>query len=71
MMMTETELYIKQLEEENLRLKNANKSLRNNNRALMKGTGKLQRDLFRLRNERNQLSEWLESEVEQYENCNV
>ena len=63
MMMTETELYIKQLEEENLRLKNANKSLRNNNRALMKGTGKLQRDLFRFRNERNQLKEQLESEV--------
>lgn len=64
MMMTETELYIKQLEEENLRLKNANKSLRNNNRAFMKGTGKLQRDLFRLRNERNQLKEQLEREVE-------
>lgn len=62
-MMTETELYIKQLEEEILRLKNANKSLRNNNRALIKGTGKLQRDLFRLRNERNQLRERLEREV--------
>ena len=63
MMMTETELYIKQLEEENLRLKNANKSLRNNNRALMKGMGKLQRDLFRPRNERNQLRERLKREA--------
>lgn len=57
----EMELYIRQLEEENLRLKNSNKSLRNNNKALLKGTTKLQRDIYRLREDRNYLRKALES----------
>lgn len=51
----EMELYIKQLEEENLRLKISNKSLRTNNKGLLNGHNKLQRDLYRVRNERNEL----------------
>lgn len=51
----EMELYIKQLEEENLRLKTSNKSLRTNNKGLLNGHNKLQRDLYRVRNERNEL----------------
>lgn len=39
----EMELYIRQLEEENVRLKNSNKALRNNNKALMQGVSKLQK----------------------------
>lgn len=51
----EMELYIKQLEEENLRLKTSNKSLRTNNKGLLNGYNKLQCDLYRVRNERNEL----------------
>jgi len=43
----EIAVYIKQLEEENLRLKNANKSLRNNNKGLLQGLTKVQKELCR------------------------
>lgn len=39
------ENYIRQLEEENTRLKHSNKSLRNNNKGLMSGLCKVQRKL--------------------------
>lgn len=41
----ETEVYIKQLEDENLRLKQSIKSLRNNNRALLQGLNKINKQL--------------------------
>ena len=46
----ETAVYIKQLEEENLRLKNANTSLRNNNKGLLQGLTKIQKELCRYKN---------------------
>lgn len=39
----EKDLYIKQLEDENFRLKNSIRSLRNNNKGLMQGVDKLRR----------------------------
>ena len=45
----EMELYIRQLEEENVRLKNSNKALRNNNKALMQGISKLQKRVNELK----------------------
>ena len=39
------DLYIKQLEDENFRLKNSIRSLRNNNKGLMQGVDKLRRSL--------------------------
>lgn len=41
----EKDLYIKQLEDENFRLKNSIRSLRNNNKGLMQGVDKLRRAL--------------------------
>ena len=41
----ETEIYIKQLEDENLRLKNSNRSLRNNNKGLLQGLNKINSQL--------------------------
>lgn len=41
----EKDLYISQLEEENLRLKQSNKSLRTNNKGLLKGINKLNRQM--------------------------
>lgn len=49
----EMELYIHQLEEENVRLKNSNKALRNNNRALMQGVNKLQKHVSELKRKTN------------------
>ena len=45
----ETEIYIKQLEEENLRLKLSNKSLRSNNKGLLQGLNKLNNQLRKYR----------------------
>lgn len=42
----EKDLYIKQLEDENFRLKNSIRSLRNNNKGLMQGVDKLTRTLI-------------------------
>lgn len=42
----EKDLYIKQLEDENSRLKNSIRSLRNNNKGLMQGVDKLTRALI-------------------------
>ena len=42
----EKDLYIKQLEDENSRLKNSIRSLRNNNKGLMQGVDKLIRALI-------------------------
>lgn len=49
----EMELYIRQLEEENIRLKNSNKALRNNNRALIQGVSKLQKYVHELKKKSN------------------
>lgn len=43
----ETKLYIKQLEDENLRLKLSNKSLRKNNQGLLQGLNKISGQLYR------------------------
>lgn len=41
----EKDLYIKQLEDENFRLKNSIRSLRNNNKGLLQGLNKVRRTL--------------------------
>ena len=51
----ETELYIKQLEEENFRLKNSIKSLRNNNRGMLQGLNKIASELQRYKNKYGKL----------------
>ena len=48
------ELYIKQLEDENLRLKNSNKSLRTNNKSLLEGNKKLQSQIGKFKSKRIQ-----------------
>lgn len=45
----EMRIYIRQLEEENLRLKNSIKSLRDNNRGMLQGLNKIQSELCRYR----------------------
>ena len=45
----ETSIYIRQLEEENLRLKNSIRSLRNNNKGMLQGLSKIQSELHRYR----------------------
>ena len=57
----ELKIYIRQLEEENYRLKLSQKSLRNNNKALLDGNKKLMSTVERLRRERNVLREKIES----------
>lgn len=57
----ELKIYIRQLEEENYRLKLSQKSLRNNNKALLDGNKKLMSTVERLRKERNVLREKIES----------
>lgn len=46
---TEKDLYIKQLEDENRRLKISIKSLRNNNKGLLRGLNKVNNDLMKYR----------------------
>ena len=48
------ELYIKQLEDENLRLKLSNKSLRTNNKSLLEGNKKLQSQIEKFKCKRIQ-----------------
>lgn len=50
----EMELYIKQLEDENLRLKLSNKSLRTNNKSLLEGNKKLQSQIGKFKSKRIQ-----------------
>ena len=57
----ELKIYIRQLEEENYRLKLSQKSLRNNNKALLDGNKKLMSTVERLGRERNVLREKIES----------
>lgn len=57
----ELKIYIRQLEEENYRLKLSQKSLRNNNRVLLDGNKKLMSTVNRLRKERNVLKEKYEA----------
>ena len=45
----ELNLYIEQLEAENMRLKNSIKALRNNNRGMLEGLNKLQKQLSMLK----------------------
>ena len=58
----ELKIYIRQLEEENSRLKLSQKSLKNNNRVLLDGNKKLMSTVNRLRKERNVLIEKFESD---------
>lgn len=48
----ELQIYIRQLEEENLRLKQSNKALKNNNRVLLEGQKKLQSQIGKFKSER-------------------
>lgn len=57
----ELKIYIRQLEEENSRLKLSQKSLKNNNRVLLDGNKKLMSTVNRLRKERNVLKEKYEA----------
>ena len=45
----EESVYIRQLEEENLRLKNSIRSLRNNNKGMLQGLNKISNELRRYR----------------------
>lgn len=47
--LNELKLYITQLEEENMRLKNSIKALRNNNKGMLEGLNKLQKQLSMLK----------------------
>lgn len=58
----ELKIYIRQLEEENSRLKLSQKSLKNNNMVLLDGNKKLMSTVNRLRKERNVLREKFESD---------
>ena len=56
-MENEKELYIKQLEYENTRLKNSIKSLRNNNKSLKQSVDKLNARLIKYRKQYGNLKE--------------
>ena len=53
----ELRVYVRQLEEENLRLKNSNKSLRNNNRGMLQGLNKIQSELSKYRKKYGSLND--------------
>lgn len=50
--LNELQIYVRQLEEENLRLKQSNKALKNNNKVLLEGQKKLQSQIGRFKSER-------------------
>lgn len=52
----ELNLYIEQLEAENMRLKNSIKALRNNNRGMLEGLNKLQKQLSMSKNKDKELN---------------
>ena len=54
--LNELKLYITQLEEENMRLKNSIKALRNNNNGMLEGLNKLQKQLSMLKKKDKELN---------------
>lgn len=54
--LNELKLYITQLEEENMRLKNSIKALRNNNKGMLEGLNKLQKQLSMLKKKDKELN---------------